>query len=274
MEKHLRLNDIHPSVLVPEKIRVIYRAYIKDGVGKQSSLLTYYGFLSLFPVTLLVMTIVSLVLPLQTTWAKHFVDALSKTLPVVGTQVFHNLHYSSRVGFGIIGELVVVLTGAAGWAGQFQVGINRVWQTQIPPRGYWQKLGHNLKILSFLAGTVFTMSLLFYANLFIFKSFWETVVAIVGACLINGFWALGWLRMALHRHIKSRDLLPTAIIAGTAIQLLASFGGGIISYELKHLSSLYGGFALALGMLVWISAVTKALLVILEVGALRYRQEL
>ena len=63
-----------------------------------------------------------------------------------------------------------------------------------------------------------------------------------------------------------KDLVLSYILATIGFQILQSVGGYLISRELTKLSSLYGSFALVVGILFWIYLLSQIVLYSMEVA--------
>ena len=110
----------HPRAGFP--LAVLFK-YVDDGGGNLAALIAYYGFLSLFPLLLLMSTVLGFVL----SGAPHAQQAVLKSalgqFPVIGAQ----LKQPGRIGGGITGLLVGglgALYGALGVAQAVQNAMN------------------------------------------------------------------------------------------------------------------------------------------------------
>lgn len=89
----------------------------------------------------------------------------------------------------------------------------------------------------------------------IFALFWVLVLIIkVGTST----------KQPLHR------IWVSAITAVVSLGILQSVGGYIMAHELQRLDSLYGAFALVLGLIFWLYIQTQVLLFALEIDSVRY----
>ena len=69
--------------------------------------------------------------------------------------------------------------------------------------------------------------------------------------------------------ISYSDFLYGSAIAAIGIQILQVFGGFIITHQLKNFTSLYGTFALVLGILFWIYLQVQIVLYAAEIDTVR-----
>ena len=64
------------------------------------------------------------------------------------------------------------------------------------------------------------------------------------------FW-LGF-RLAVEREIKARSMLPSAVLSAIVWQILQLLGTYLVAHTISKSSSLYGVFAVVLGLLAWL----------------------
>jgi membrane protein len=100
----------HPGAGFP--IAVVYK-YFDDSGGYLAALITYYGFLSLFPLLLLGSTILGLVLSGDPHAQQAVLHSALRQFPVIGSQ----LHEPGRLGGGLTGILVGSLGALYGGTG-------------------------------------------------------------------------------------------------------------------------------------------------------------
>ena len=79
-----RIQRRHPVLGFP--LAVVYK-FFDDFGGYLCALLTYYGFLSLFPGLLLLSTVVGFVLQGQPEWQDRILDSALSEFPIVGDEL-------------------------------------------------------------------------------------------------------------------------------------------------------------------------------------------
>ncbi|HEY1645389.1 MAG TPA: YhjD/YihY/BrkB family envelope integrity protein [Candidatus Saccharimonadales bacterium] len=249
-----------------------YREYKANQIKQRSAVLTYYGFIALFPLALFSMTILNLLLPKHSQLSEHFFKALSQVIPSLGNQFFHNLNYNRSIGIWMATELVLVLVGSTALINELRLTLNQIWHKKLPLLSKWQALKTNSLLLLLMGLSVLTMVGVIYGDLFVFHGSWLSIASLIAACLLNGLWWLAIFRVAIIKSIPMSNFWPAAIVTGIVLQLMARFGGFILSYELKHLSSLYGSSALILGILIWIYIQVHLIFIISEINLIRLRR--
>jgi len=92
-----------------------------------TALITYYGFLSLFPLLLLLVTVLGFVLQGDPDLQARLVDSTLAELPIIGSQLRENVHSLRGSGVGLAVGIVGTLYGCLGAAGATQNAFNRAW---------------------------------------------------------------------------------------------------------------------------------------------------
>jgi uncharacterized BrkB/YihY/UPF0761 family membrane protein len=79
-------------------------------------------------------------------------------------------------------------------------------------------------------------------------------------------------RVLTSKTIPLRELLPGAIAAGLAWQLLQTIGGYLVAHQLRYATQVYGFFAVVLGLLGWLSLGAQLTLYCAEFNVVRVRR--
>ena len=77
------------------------------------------------------------------------------------------------------------------------------------------------------------------------------------------------IRVALAKKKSIRDLWVGALVAAGSIVVLQSVGGYLVTHELKHLDSLYGTFAVVLGLFFWLYLQAQIIVRAMEIDTVR-----
>jgi membrane protein len=101
--------------------------YNDDRGGYLAALITYYGFLSLFPLLLLLTTILNFVLAGDAHLQQRVLNSALGQFPIVGTQL-RDPHGVSGSGVGLAIGIVGTLYGGLGIGQAFQYAMNTIWR--------------------------------------------------------------------------------------------------------------------------------------------------
>lgn len=240
----------------------VFKRYGDEKAGYLGALITYYGFLSLFPLLLVLTSILNIVISGNEELQTKILDYASSYIPILGDQLQQNISGSTQSGVALVIGLLFTFYGARGGADAFRHAVNSIWQT--PKR---QLLGFPMNYLNSFyliiiggIGLIASAALATYASslgdyvVFQFLSFFLSLTLLTGT-----FYVL--FRLTVNKKDVDRiDLLPGAVLSAICILILQLLGGYILSRELKNLTNLYGTFALVLGLLFWIYLQVKLVL--------------
>ena len=243
-----RFQQRHAGLALPVAVA---RKFGDDQGGNLAALIAFRAFFSLFPLLLLLTTVLGYVLAGNPDLRREAVDSALTQFPVIGEQI--------RVS-SLEGNPVALAIGAAGslWAGFGVVlatehALDRVWA--VPFRDRPDFLASRLRALLLLIvlGTL-------------------TIASTVASGLVGGgsgvlgpaggvaisvginllvFAALFSLLGA--REAPLSRLLPGVVLAAVCWSGLQLLGGWFVSHEVRNAAPAYGTFALVLGLLVWIN---------------------
>jgi len=222
-----------------------------DQGGQLAALISYYAFVSLFPLLLVLVTVLGFVLQGDPAERERILNGTLGQFPIISDQL--RLHPLKGSLLALVIGIVGALLAGMGIMSASQNAFNRIWAVPFKHRPDFLRL--RLRGLAMLAvlGTVSIISTVaagfvgsaspgapavaagilvaFVANLILFMAAFKLLTAI----------ELSW-----------RQLLPGVILAAVLWQLLQHLGGYYLDHELKRTGPLYGIFALVLGLLAWL----------------------
>jgi YihY family inner membrane protein len=257
-------------------LAVVYKFFDDQG-SYLTALVTYYGFLSLFPLLLLLVTILGFALHGDPHLQATLLNSALAQFPVIGTQLRENVRAASGSGFGLVVGVAGTLYGSLGAAQATQNALSRVWA--IPrnerPNPFSSRLRSLGLILVLGLGVLATTGLSalttgassFGASLAV----GVRVAGIVLATLTNMSMFLVAFRVLGARQISLRDLRLAAIVAGLGWQTLQLLGTYLVSHALKGSRESYGVFGLVLGLIAWIYLLALVMVLAAEISVVARR---
>ena len=114
-------------------IAVVYK-FADDQGGYLAALITYYGFLSLFPLLLVISTVLGFLLPGNPGLQEQLIDSALAQFPIIGDQLTSTAQPLRGSGVGLAIGIVVALYGGLGVAVAIQNALNQVWGVPINKR--------------------------------------------------------------------------------------------------------------------------------------------
>ncbi|HUZ25034.1 MAG TPA: YihY/virulence factor BrkB family protein [Streptosporangiaceae bacterium] len=248
-----------------------WKKFGDDQAGNLAALIAYYAFASIFPLLLVLVTVLELVLKNNKKLQDQLLSTALKQYPVIGTQLQHNLHGLSGTGLALVIGLVLTLFGARGVANAMQNALNSVWAVPMARRpGFpWGMLRSFGLIAVIGPGMIATITLSSIAGgTGHLGGVFARVAATAVSLLLNvGLFWLGF-RLATAREVPARDLRLSAILAAIAWQILQLIGGYFVGHQLAS-NSAYGVFGVVLGLLAWFYLQAQLTLYAVELNVVR-----
>jgi membrane protein len=247
----------------------VWKKFNDDRAGNLAALIAYYGFAAIFPLLLVLATVLNIVLKDNPSLQKTLTDSALAQYPVIGQQIKTQLGSIPGTGLPLIIGAVLLLLGARGVANAMQNALCEVWgiprksRPGFPMSQVWSFALLLTVAIGFIV-TTFLSGLAGGAGHLL-----TGVGATVGAVLISLVLNIGvfWLgfRLATARLVRWRDLLVGALIAGVIWQVLQVAGGYVVSHQLHRANELYGTFGVVLGLVAWLYLQAEATLWAAEV---------
>lgn len=270
-----RLQQSQPWLAFPV---AVWKKFGDDQAGNLAALIAYYGFASLFPLLLVFVTVLNIVLAHDPALREHVLNSAFSHFPVIGPQLKtnaseHTLHGSAPA---LIIGLILTFLGARGVAAAAQNALNTVWGVPMSRRaGFpWSLLRQIGLILAVGLGLLATTLLSGLAGAS--ASFLGGTAAQIGTVAVSLLLNIGvfWLgfRLAVQSEIKARQMLPSAVLSAIVWQILQLLGTYLVSHQVSQSSSVYGVFAVVIGLLAWLYLQAQFTLYAVEanvVGVLR-----
>lgn len=265
-----RLDDFQRRHRFPAFIFAVIKKYGEDDAGRQAALLTYYAFLSLFPLLLILATLTEYISSSHSELQADIIRGATNYFPVLGTQLAAHVNTLQKSGLALAVGILFTLYGAHGVADAFQRGVQHLWKIPESQRPGFPK--STLKSLSILliAGIGFVVASISVALAAAAGHGWvfRLLSIIINLIIWSGLFIM-LLNISLPRHISFKETRAAALTSAVGLVLLQVLGGYLLSRELKHLDALYSYFALALGLLFWIYLQVQVMFYSLEIAAVR-----
>ena len=254
-------------------IAVLYK-YVDDRGGYLAALITYYGFLSLFPLLLLLSTILNFVLAGDVHLQQRVLNSALGQFPIVGSQL-RDPRGVSGSGVGLVIGILGTLYGGLGIGQAFQYAMNTIWRVPINSRpNPLKSRGRSLLLL--VVGGLLTLGTTVLSALGSSASAYGATVgvgikvALIAAALaVNAAVFTLAFKVATARDLTIREIAPGAIGAALSWQILQTFGTVYIGHVVKHSSVTNSIFALVLGLIAWIYLEALVVVFAAEYNAVR-----
>jgi YihY family inner membrane protein len=255
---------------------VVYKFFEDQGVYL-AALITFYGFLSLFPLLLLLTSALGFLLQNDADLQQRVLDSTLSQFPIIGDELSGGQGLRGSGVALIVGGLVA-LYGALGVAQALQNAMSVAWSVPRNRRPNPAKARLRSLLLVGTAGIAVIATTI--------------LSALGGSAGAPGVWFAGWMalpvtaaalalnaavfvvafRISTAFELRVRDVVPGAIIAAVIWQLLQLFGTAYVAHVVKGASDTYGVFAVVLGLLAWIFLASLGVVLGVEVNVVRTKQ--
>ncbi len=249
----------------------VVKKFSDDQAGHLAALIAYYGFFSIFPLLLVLVTVLGYLLQGNEGWYDRIVDSALAQFPVIGEDI--------SIG-ALRGDTIALVIGVVGalWAGlgvtvAAQRAMNEVWD--VPHRKRRNFIGARGRGLLILA-TLGTLNLAITVAVgLIVAGLGDVGVKASGYALtlllnVVLFWAS--FRLLTVREVETRDLWPGILLAAAGWALLQTLGGIYVDRVVARASATYGLFAIVIGLLSWLYLGGQFLLYAAEANVVRARR--
>lgn len=267
--KHLdEFQRRHPWAGFP--LAVLYK-FFDDNGGYLAALIAYYAFVSLFPLLLLLSTVLGFVLSGDPGLQHRVLNSALSEFPVVGRQ----LGDPKRLGGGAIGLVVGILGslyGGLGVAQAVQYAMNTAWTVPRNRRpNPFKARGRSLLLLATAGLAVLGTTVLSTLGASGAGSLGlvSKVLALVVSVAVNAIVFVLAFRIATARDLTVRDVARGALAAAIIWQLLQTFGVVYVGHIVRGASATNGVFAVVLGLLAFLYIAAMSIVLCVEVNVVR-----
>jgi membrane protein len=266
-----RYQRSHPWLGVPIAVA---KKFGEDRAGQLAALVAYYGFFSLFPLLLALVTIVGLIFEGDSGLQERIVGSALGQFPVLGDRIGKNIGTLQGSGLAL-----AIGIGGALWAGlggikAAQNAMDQIWDVPVKRQP------------NFLVALLRAVIMLFTLGMFLALSTFLggiaagteeapvglQILGIAGSFLLNFvvFWVA--FKVLTVADVGWRDVLPGAAVASVLWSALQALGGYIIGHRLESSTETYGFFAVVIGLLTWLFLGAQITLAAAEVNVVRHKR--
>ncbi|MDH6118923.1 YihY family inner membrane protein [Kitasatospora sp. GAS204A] len=236
----------------------VVKKYGDDRGGLLAALITYYAFVALIPLLLLLSTVLGFVLHGHPGAQGAVVNSALADFPIIGDQLRQNVHSVQGSGLALAVGIAGLLYGALGIAQILQHTMAEVWNVPgIKRPGYWPRLARSLALFAVLGTGLIVAT----AAASLIATTLAGTVARIGALVLSGLvntaLCLACFRILTPKQITMRALVPGCAFAGPLFTLLQAFGAVLVTHQLRHATEVYGFFATVIGLLSWLYLVAQ-----------------
>jgi YihY family inner membrane protein len=251
----------------------VIKKFGDDQAGQLAALIAYYGFVSLFPLLLVLVTLLGFVLEGSPKTQASVLHSTLGQFPIIGNQLQRNIHSLKGSPGALAVGIVGLLLGGLGIVGATQNAFHQVWH--IPRKHRPNFLAWRLRGLGLLAilGVLLIVSTVAAGYV---TAQTAGAIAVLGGILLalvsNLLLFFAAFRFLTAEEVPTRDLIPGVIFAAVLWQLLQHIGGYYVAHVIRHAHETSGLFAFVLGLLAWLYLGGQVTLIAAEINVVRARR--
>ena len=252
----------------------VVKKFNDDQAGKLAALMAYYGFFSLFPLLLVLVTILGFVLSDNPELQRKVLDSVLARFPIIGDQIEKNVHSLRGSGLGLAVGIAGSLWGGMGVMQAGQHAMNEIWDVPIEdrPKFLASRIRAALMLLVLGVGVVATTLLAGMATAGGQRSLGVKVGVLAATTVVNVSLYLFAFRLLTVRQVRLGQLVLGAALAAVIAAVLQALGGYYLGHQVKGASQTYGFFALVIGLLSWMYLQSQVTLFTAEINVVRARR--
>lgn len=250
----------------------VVKKYGDDEGGRHAALLTYYGFLSVFPMLLLVVYVVSSVL-------REDAELRQKVLDAIIPEQFHDVVNTDLLAIPTSGlPLVIAVVGLlfAGLGIVFSAYETLNHLAAVPHRARLEFFPRYLRIIAMLLllvlGFIGIGALTVVVGAIPDLSQVSRVAVFAGttAIMFLLLWASTGLLLPLKGHVAI--VWPAALVGSLAVTALLTFGALVLPRFVARSGPVYGSFATIVGLFALLYLVSQVIVYAAEIAVVRRRR--
>ncbi|MGH2528280.1 MAG: YihY/virulence factor BrkB family protein [Actinomycetota bacterium] len=247
----------------------VVRKFGEDQAGNLAAVIAYYGFFSLFPLLLVLVTVLGMVLRNNPDLQRTIVDSALANFPVIGTEIKINVLGGSGVTLAL--GMALTLWSGLGVIKATQAAMNTVWNVPFEHRPNFLKSTLRALIMLGVLGVLTLASAAAGSIGGASSRWWLVILGLAVSLVVNVFLFLLAFRILTSENLTWEDVLPGAAMGSVAWTSLHALGGYYVSHQLRGASDVYGTFAIVIGLLAWIFIGAQVTLLSAEVNVVRKR---
>jgi YihY family inner membrane protein len=248
----------------------VVKKYGDDEGGRQAALITYYGFLSIFPLLLLGVAVLSRVLADHPDLRRRLTNAIVP--PALQPTVEHSLATLPTSTVPLIVGLVGLLFSGTGVVFSAYQTLNHVAAVRHRRRAsYFSRYARVFVVLAgLLLGALAVGTLTVVATALPGQPGLQRAAAVLGSALVIFAVLLLSAKVLLARPAPVRAVWPGAVAGAVVVTVVLTIGAPLLARLVAKAGPVYGSFATVAGMFALLYLVGQALVYAAEIAAVRY----
>jgi inner membrane protein YhjD len=260
----------------PSFVFGVVKKFGDDSAGTLAALMAYYGFLSIFPLLLVLTTVLGLFFAHDAALQHRIINSAVGQFPIIGKQLAGKHGVGSLRSGSVIGLVVGLLGlvwGSLGVSQASQRAMAEVWNIPGVSRpGFFPRLGRSVEFLGLLAVDLALTTFLVGSATLGHGPAWLHVLKAALGLAVNMIVYVIAFRILTPKSIRTNGLVPGAILAGVGWTILQYAGTLLVGHTLRHANQTYGYFGSVLGLISFLYLAAELTVYAAEVNVVRMRE--
>jgi membrane protein len=244
-----------------------YARYTADGGDRLASGVSYFGFLSFFPLIALTFSVTGFIVDAYPGARTALTNQINSYLPGLADKLNVTAIGEAKVGAGVLGAVGLLLAGL-GWVDALRDALRIMWHHRLEAGNIVVRKVHDVGVmvglgLLLLVSTAVTALSTSAADAFLrWVNLAGSTVARAGTAVLAVAVAFGidvgvylYLFILLPRLKERHGVRSGALLGAVGLEVLKLLGTWLI--ERVTGNPVYGTFAVVVGLLIWINIVTR-----------------
>jgi len=251
----------------------VMQKFGNDQAGSKATLMAYYGLFALFPLLLLLATVLGFALSGNAALREQLIDSALGNFPVIGDQLRSEVHPLEGSATALIIGIAGTLYGSFGIGFASQNAMNTIWNIPfVHWPSWWQRYLRTFGVIGLLGLAVLSSTALATIATAVAHGTGAAVLAACASTVVNlGLFLLAFMVLTAEP-LRIRDVALGAILATVFWETLQLVGTWYVTRGLQRASPTYGVFAVVITLLSWLYLGSQLTLWAAEINVvLRYR---
>lgn len=249
----------------------VVEGWQRHRTGSSASLIAYYGFVSVFPLLAVMVTVLGWVLEGNAQLQEDIVDSALSNLPIVGAQLQADpSQITGSVPVFVIGLITALWAGTRAFA-QTHQALDDIWDVALDDRPNVALTRGRALIAVAIVGvsqvasaTIVTIGLTTVSDVAVLN---RVLLAVAALVLNLATLSLVYAVLTSPRLAWRTQVLPGAAFAALAFTVLQFIGTAVVGRAIARASSVYGTFAVVIALVSWLALHASATLAGAELNA-------
>ncbi|MFP4555130.1 MAG: YihY/virulence factor BrkB family protein [Actinomycetota bacterium] len=247
-----RLDDLQqrfPPLALPVGV---VRKFADDRTSAWGALMTFYGFLALFPLVVITLTVIGHLAAADPELEEALLQGAVGQIPIVGTMIEEDVSGLQAGGLGFAVGLLGLFWGATGIYNSGQLAMSQIWNVEgIDRPGLPVRLARSMVLFVLFATGAIGGGWLVQQGFFSDAGSAIRALTFVGSLMLGFAMFSAIFRILTPHTIPMRKLWLGAALATVGWEALQIVGGIVVSQETDQVD-VYGVFAYTIALLMWL----------------------